>query len=328
MIRRAALAGLILALALSPPVNGAEPGDNGSESALKAFQQKDMRLFAVGWRLARANAPYCADTHPSIGLLLHDAAAYSDPAALRDAFGLTGDIAVEAVAPGSPAERAGLRVNDTLVEIGGRAIGAEFPAGDKRWQRTVAIHDALDARLAEGPVDIAWARPGAPIARARIAGVPACRARFEVLDSSDDASADGLRVLMGHRFAAFGYPEDEFAAAIAHEMAHNLVRHTAKLATVGRKGKFVRLAERDADRLMPWFLQNAGYDPHAASRFMAKWGPRYGGGLIRKRSHDGWDERVEFIEAEIAAMQRHLDAQGKADWARFFRSELDSAIER
>ncbi len=87
----------------------------------------------------------------------------------------------------------------------------------------------------------------------------------------------------------------------------------------------MRLTERDADRLMPWLLANAGYDPHAAARFMSRWGPRHGGGLLRKRTHDGWDERVEFIGAEIAVVERLMAEQGSADWSRHFVAQATAA---
>ena len=139
-----------------------------------------------------------------------------------------------------------------------------------------------------------------------------------MLDGGKRAVADGSRVIFGRDFAGFAYAEDEFAAAVAHELAHNLLRHRKMFDAVGRSQSLVRLTERDADRMMPWLLYNAGYDPRASVRFMTRWGPKYGGGLLRDRSHDGWDERVEFIEAEIATMEAALAETGKADWSQHF----------
>ncbi|MBT8427042.1 MAG: hypothetical protein KJO02_03330, partial [Erythrobacter sp.] len=90
--------------------------------------------------------------------------------------------------------------------------------------------------------------------------------------------------------------------------------------------RLTRLSERDADRIMPWLLWNAGYDPRGAVRWMERWGPKHGGGLLRKRTHDGWDERVEFIEAEIATLNaliaEHGWEPGEADWRTYFRQQL------
>lgn len=323
MIRRCGLAALALALAsgtalAAQPVLAQAPVESAPLSELADLQARDARLFAAGWRLVTGNAPFCDSASPAIGLLLHDAAAYGRPAEVRSEFGLSGDIGVLAVAPGSPAALAGVAANDTLAAIDGRALDEAFPPSDPAWQRLVDIKDTLDAGLTEGPVALEWARPGAARAQSSIAGIPACASRFEVLASGARAVADGSRVLLGRDFPGFAYPEDEFAAAVAHELAHNLLRHRALLEPLGRPRALVRLTERDADRLMPWLLANAGYDPHAAARFMSRWGPRHGGGLLRKRTHDGWDERVAFIETEIAAVERLMAEEGTADWSRHF----------
>tara|TARA_R110002072_G_scaffold181232_7_gene337288 strand:+ start:23182 stop:24186 length:1005 start_codon:yes stop_codon:yes gene_type:complete len=324
VIRRSGLAALGLVLVLGAPLAaqtiqlpaGTAPGEAPTE--LSDLQARDARLFAVGWRLVTANAPFCERAISASGALLHDAAAYDRPGAVRSEFGLSGDIAVLAVAPGSPAALAGLAANDTLHALNGRVLEEAFPPSDPAWQRLVDIKDALDSGLSEGPVALEWSRPGAARMQGSLTGIPACASRFEVLASGSGAVADGARVLLGRDFPGFAYPEDEFAAGIAHELAHNLLGHRALLEPLGRPRSLVRLTERDADRLMPWLLANAGYDPHAAARFMKRWGPRHGGGLFRKRTHDGWDERAEFIAAEIAIVERLMAAEGSADWSRHF----------
>ena len=326
MIARAGLAGLaalaladaapLAAQAIQPPAPAAEPAPPPSE--LSDLQARDARLFAVGWRLVTANAPFCDGSISASGLLLHDAAAYDRPAEVRGEFGLSGDIGVLAVAPRSPAALAGLAANDTLLSLGGRRLEEAFPPSDPAWQRLVDIKDALDAGLAGGPVALEWSPQGAASRASSLVGIPACASRFEVLAGGAGAVADGSRVLLGRDFPGFAYREDEFAAAVAHELAHNLLHHRALLEPLGRPRGLVRLTERDADRLMPWLLANAGYDPHGAARFMSRWGPRHGGGLLRKRTHDGWDERVEFIAAEIAQVERLMAAEGMADWSRHF----------
>ncbi|WP_454598131.1 PDZ domain-containing protein [Qipengyuania sp. SM2507] len=322
MIGRRALAALALASAtplaaqpLHAPAAAVTAEPLGEVADLQA---RDTRLFAAGWRLVTGNAPFCDSAAPAIGMLLHDAAAYSEPAQVRSELRLSGDIGVQAVAPGSPAALAGIAANDTLLSLGGQVLDEAFPRSDPEWQRLVNIKDRLDSALTEEPVALEWARPDAAAAQASIAGIPACASRFEVLASGARAVADGSRVLFGRDFPGFAYPEDEFAAGVAHELAHNLLRHRALLEPLGRPRDLVRLTERDADRLMPWLLANAGYDPHAAARFMSRWGPRHGGGLLRKRTHDGWDERVEFIETEIAAVERLMAKEGMADWSRQF----------
>ena len=58
------------------------------------------------------------------------------------------------------------------------------------------------------------------------------------------------------------------AAVLAHEFAHNVLKHRAwHEANGGRKRASVRLTEREADRLSPWLLANAGLDPRGGVEF-------------------------------------------------------------
>lgn len=297
-------------------------------SPLEAFQAKEDLLFRVGYRLSAANSAFCDRTIMTSGLLLHDAESYGDPEAVRRHFGLTGDIAAQAVAPASPAAAAGLSRNSTILAIDGTEVATAWPTTDPRWKRVFDIRDTVDAALAAGSMEITWQSAGEARHSASLTGVPACATRFELTAGKSNAIADGKRVLVGENFVGLGYDEDLFAAAIAHEMAHNLMRHPQTFGEIGWKRSLVRLSERDADRLMPWLLSNAGYDPLAAARFMRQWGPKHGGWIFRKRTHDGWDERVAFIEAELpqiaAAQAKRPD--GLADWSQNFVSELAPAL--
>lgn len=285
---------------------------------LEVFQQKEDRLFRVGYRLATSNAPFCEGAISVSGLLLHDAHSYGNPDAVRLLFQLNGDIGVQSVAEGSPAADAGIRQNDTILAIDGRPIASGWPKTEPRWKRIFAIRDAIDAALVRGSLEVSWQSPGGEPQTATLVGVPACPTRFELVDTRKGAAADGERVIVGQDFPGFSYDEPVFAAAVGHEMAHNIFRHPQTFNRIGWKRRLVRLSERDADRLMPWLLLNAGYEPRAALTFMEAWGPRHGGGIFRKRTHDGWDERVEFIEAELPKIGSLSAREGTADWKTHF----------
>lgn len=269
----------------------------------------------------RGNAPFCKDATPRLGLLLHDAGAYDDPAEVRRELGLNGDIAVEAVAADSPAAQAGLNRDDTLLSFGGENIATAFPPQKPRWKRLVAVDAAIAAAVARGPVTLVWSTPQGGQHEATIVGAHTCPTRFEVLAKGSKAEADGSRVILGINFPAFSYPEDELAGVVAHELAHNLLSHRKLLDKLGRTTTRVRLTEREADRLAPWLLANAGYDPEAMARFMRHWGPVHDGGLFRKRDHDGWDERAAMIEREVGRVHVIMAKGGEANWATLFTRE-------
>ncbi len=291
------------------------------DAKLTLLQNRDARLFATGWRLAVANAPFCEGAAPALGLSVLDAGGFAKPAAVRAQLGLSGDIAVGAVAPGSPAGAAGLTANDTLLAISGEAIAAHFPAAKPAWQRLIDVTAALDSAAARGPVTLTLARGTSAPRTVTLEPVPACPSRFEVLSGGGKAMAEGSRVIFGRDFVGFDYPDELFAAAVAHEFAHNLLAHRKRLDADGRSLGNQRLSEREADRLMPWLLANAGYDASAATRFMERWGPRHDGGLFRSRDHEGWDERAEAIRAEVAKVEAAMARDGRADWAAHFLRE-------
>jgi len=317
------IAGLMAALLTSPALASAKTDMPG---ALASIQKRDELVQSIGWKLITGNAQHCANPRPAIGLLLQDVASFSKPDAVRQAMGLSGDIAVQARAAKSPAHLAGLPVHAEVLAIGEQQMRDLPPVGKERWRRLADLHRQLDETLTvSGSVMIEWRGQDAAANTATLVGITACPSRFEVIADSKRASANGKRVAIGEDFVGFTYPEELLAAAIAHELAHNLLGHPAWLDKNGRKQRNIRATEREADRLMPWLLANGGYDPSAAERFMQEWGPGNDGGLFRGRTHDGWDERAEFIAAELPPIRRSVAQNGTANWPQYFQRDIQPA---
>lgn len=290
-------------------------------AAIERFQAFDQRLQDVGWKLVRGNAAFCDRVTPSIGLQLQDLASYGAPEVARAALGMEGDFAVQTAARGSPAGLSGEFPGNREVTRLARMDPNQWEAGERLyWQRLTKAHDHVDAMLTEhGGIDVTFAN-GESV---KVGSVDVCATRFELMGEGSRAVADGNRVVIGIDFPGFSYPEEVFAGVVAHELAHNLLGHSAWLDRNGRGRRNVRKTEREADRLMPWIMANAGYDPVFAQRFMEQWGPRHDGGLLRNRSHDGWDERAEFIAEEIPTIRAVIESEGAADWRTHFRREID-----
>jgi len=286
---------------------------------VRAWQAHDARLLTIGWRLARANAGFCPGSPGSIGLMLTDFHRFKEPARASAAVGASSGVAVEAVAAGSPAETAGLRAGDVLLAIAGASIGAapqRLPKG-QYWHDV--LHDRIDAELARGgPLALGIVRPGESPRSITVNGLPACRARFTLLSSGTAAMSEGYVIRVAVQLMSEHSDDSEAATMLAHELAHNILGHYAENNAHGRNYLTVRRNEREADRLAPWLMANAGYDPAAAPRFMSLWGPRHGGGATRSQSHDGWRDRMAMMAQEVSLLGAARSARPgqPLDWRR------------
>lgn len=287
----------------------AAPGPDAA-ATFAALRAADLRLATIGYRLTTANVPLCRKLAPTPGFVVHSLGQY-DPGlrgAARAAFGFETPVAVEAVVAGSAAARAGVVADDSLVAVDGQAF-ANDPPGAVAGS---GARDAAAALLARQPV-------GEPLrlellhgGRRRVAIVPAspgCRARFElVLGPKMTAQSDGDIVQIGVRFLE-RYDDAQVAAVVAHELAHVVLDHRARLeaagvskgvlAEVGRNGRLNRRAEDEADLLSVHLMRNAGYDPQGAVVFWRDHGGDVDGGLFRSRTHGSSRARAKAIGEEL-----------------------------
>ena len=272
----------------------------------ETLRAADLRLATIAYRLTTANAALCDRLQPQLGMPIHALTQYgaiARPNAIA-AFGFESAVGVEGVVAGGPAARAGVRANDSLVAIDGRS-----QPGLSSKTNGPADRDAADAQLSahapNAPISLSVARNGQH-QLLTVTPVPGCRSRFEILLGSGlGASADGAIVQIGEGFFE-GHADDEIAVIVAHELAHNILRHRARLdaagisrglfAELGRNGRLIRETEDDADRLGVYLLANAGYDPMAAPRFWREKGGEIDGGLFRSRTHASSKARAAVLE--------------------------------
>ena len=284
--------------------------DTGPYAALR---EVDQRLADIAYRLTTANAPLCREQQPVFGLQLHAIDQYpaADRAAVVAAFGFPAPVAVELVVAGGPAARAGITRNDGVSAID----GARLPPPSTDGPPTAATRDAAQARLATGeptaPVRLALLRGAAPF-EADVRPVAGCRVEFEVLATRKlGASSDGRVVQVGAPlFARFG--DEQIAVVVAHELAHAVLRHRARLeaagvkwgllAQFGRNARLFRTTEEEADVLGAFLLRNAGWDPQAAVRFWREEGSKIDGGMFHSRTHPSSKQRAAIIAQALAAM--------------------------
>lgn len=291
--------------------------DDTFATIVEERRKQDSHIHSIGHKLRTANASFCKETHYESGILLEDAARYGDPAAIRAANAITGDIFIHSIAEGSAAARASLTAGHEVSLLSGYAVKKASFDPERSWLRV----QELNAMLASFPEEMTVTLAGVdtPVT---IQSDLACAGFVELVPNYSGASTDGVRVAIGRDFIGLTYPEEELAAVIAHELAHIFLGHGHWLEAHGRKRRDIRQTEREADRLMPWLLANAGYDPAAAARFMRRWGPDNNGGLRLWRKHDGWDERLAMIEAELPRISASVANRGNADWKQDFTPQF------
>ncbi|ABF51965.1 M48 family metallopeptidase [Sphingopyxis alaskensis] len=299
----AALSLLVAPLALAAP--------SAAPSPYALLAATEARVAAIGFRLTTANAAWCPVRQPQFGWMWGDPRLYEADRRVEALAAYRADDAnhafVAAIAPGSPAAGAGLRVGDPV-----KAIDlAPVPdgEGDHPFARITAIEAKIAARPANAPLDL-HVGGGQLI---RLTPVPGCASDFRVeAKDKPGAVADGRLVLVNQGLADFTADDAELAAAIAHELAHNILRHRARLDAAGvdrglgkqfgRSARLFRQTEVEADRLSVWLLAGAGYDPGAAARFWSNFGQRKGRPLFQAGTHPGWRDRVAALEAEAATI--------------------------
>lgn len=105
----------LLLLTAASPAKQVAP----SPAFFETLRAADLRLATIAYRLTTANAALCDRQQPQIGMPIHALTQYGPAArpSAATAFGFESTIGVEAVVPGAPADRAGVRANDSIVTI-------------------------------------------------------------------------------------------------------------------------------------------------------------------------------------------------------------------
>lgn len=281
----------------------------------EAIRQSDLRVAQVGESLAMANASLCHDTRNRTGLILHDIAQYAP--AFRDAaaksFGFERAIAVEAVVPGSPADRAGVVQDAGLIAFDDEPITSEEDKSDP-FARMGSVLDREEALSADGTLLLTLVKD-ARIDQVRIAPEKGCRSRFQIaLEGALNASADGTYVQVDGRMVDYAANDHELAALLAHELAHNILNHPRRLTDagvsrglggwLGRSAGLIRATEAEADRLSVYLMANAGYDPQVAVTFWDRLSAHTSLGFLSAPTHPGRKRRVAQLREELEALDR------------------------
>lgn len=280
LLALAAFGGAAASAAAQPPASAAPAPAPGS-----FLRESDHRIVSIVYRLGLAGRAHCPEPFPLTGLAFHHLGEYrpQDRAEAIARYAVDRGIGVLSVVEDSPAARAGLAAGDVLVAVNGSpfpspaAIAAE-PDEDLRRDRMSAAEELLEEQLRRGSARLDVLRAG-QVRTATLAPVAGCPARGRLARSGqENAFADGRYAIMTTGFLGFFRSDDELAVALAHELAHNILRHPQQLEAqgvpkggimrqIGRNARLVRATEEEADRLSVRLLAAAGYDLDAIIPF-------------------------------------------------------------
>ncbi|MBX9729337.1 MAG: M48 family metalloprotease [Sphingopyxis sp.] len=329
MMRRMMVAGLLATAVVAMPqvasaqtsaqTSARETAASRAQASLTALRKHEERMIAIGDRILRAAgaAGWC-DASQSLGWTLGELGQY--PKELRQHVRTVWDLPdgailfVSAVAPDGAAARAGIRAGMGISLIDGMQPMRNLLQEPSR--HALANSERLiDEALARGPLSIEAIDSAGVRSTIALTGELACPSRFELsAEDEEQAYADGslVQVTAGMGRYTDGQ-DDELAGVIAHEIAHNMLRHiprTQEAGTprdyrrhLGRYSRISRKMEEEADRLGVWLLAVAGYDPEAPVRFWQRFGPNNDSAHPFGRLHDPWRVRVASIQDELAIMR-------------------------
>ncbi len=290
-------AGLQLALAfigVAPLALPAQAATDVARDVWPVLLRRDLaRVGHVEWRLRRAAGAACPVQAPDVGVVLDDRGAYQkrDWPLLAATVKMDEHPVVASVAPGSPADRAGVRAGDEVLALDGvsaETIIARRPAG------TVVADALLDeiARTAPDKAVVFDLRRAGAVLQFSVVPVRHCAVRLVLFtDRSIEAHSDTRNVAISTGMLAFARTDDELALAAGHEIAH-VINGDRR----GAPAKVRRGMEDAADALGLRLMECAGYARATGITLFERLGSRDWLGFLRARTHRSWKARTQSLQ--------------------------------
>ena len=303
----------LLALIPAGPICAAPPAEG------TFLRTADHRVGEIAYHLAVKGAAFCPARHPVAGLMFHHSDEYEPDgrAVMVERYALDRGLGVLSVVAGSPAAEAGLRAGDVILSVNGQPIrrdGAFAPAGATPRRAVLeAAEVQIEEALEKGAAELSILRQGATIP-IRLSSRLGCPVRIRLARSGQaNAFANGRYVTLTTAVLDFAQSDDEAAVIIAHELAHNILAHPARLNEqnvprgllrgFGANADKVRATEEEADRLGISLVWAAGYDASAAIPFWRRFYERFDGPQLF-RTHPTLKARERIIAETIAGLNQ------------------------
>lgn len=334
----AALAGCATPQTRVPTVDSAsmqEETRKQRELVVEDYVHSYRRLQGVASRIVASGTELCADKiSPYYGLTAWTEEDFGKEwrEVAQARFGINAVPSIASVAPGSAADKAGVKEGDVVRSINGWAppIGKEAVA---------KLNEKLAAEGRFGvPLEFVVQR-GTEEHKLSLLAEQGCD--FSVRLSPDDvknAYADGRNIVIHKGMMDFFRSDEEIALVVSHELAHNAMKHVDAQTTnavigglvgllldvvaaaggVNTNGDFMRMGanvgagthsvafEQEADYVGLYFMAIAGYKIDQAAVFWRRMATTDARAITMKSSHPTTPERFIAIETTVKEITQKL----------------------
>jgi len=314
-------------VAIDPKLMAVE-AEKQREIAIWELYKDTRRLYYVAHPVLVGGYSLCKDeVSPQVGAGFNTIQNYPEEfrSAGRTVFGDTEEWRVSLVAPNSPADVAGLQVDDILISLDGKLP----PGGNERVAGFNKLYEEITKKKQTFSVDV---RRGEETLQLTITSKMGCSYPVILANSNSlNAFADGKNVFIMRGMLHFARSDIELSTVIAHELAHNVMGHieakrgNAMLGTlvdilalglgVNTQGGFTGMAgniysedfEAEADYVGLYIMELSGLEIEEAAYFwrrMAASNPQaiQPGGFLS--THPSTPERFLAIANTVAEIKR------------------------
>jgi hypothetical protein len=293
--------------------------DIQKELALQQQLKRQVRASRIGHPILRNAAAYCnEDVAPAIGALITSSGKIDEDmqAAAAKLWGVTDKPTVIAVLPGLPAEIAGLKPGDQILNINDQVLSGPL------------VSDPLAAipKPYRNPVPISFTviRDGAEVTTT-VTPDPVCDYPIDVVTQDDvNAYADGRKIFITSGMMRFAESDDELATVIGHELGHNQMGHIKKkqgnqllgiligalitgatgvdvtnaVGNIGA-GAFSQEFEAEADYVGMYHTARGGYDISASPNFWRRMGAEHPKAISHGATHPNTADRFIALDTTL-----------------------------
>tara|TARA_B100001250_G_scaffold332268_1_gene297621 strand:- start:5781 stop:6905 length:1125 start_codon:yes stop_codon:yes gene_type:complete len=317
------------------------------EIALKEAANSQHRLLRIGAPILRESLAFCKDRkRKSIGITYANKfdfeGEFQNIAVSR--LGFDDTLEITFVIDSYPAAQAGFRVGDALLSINNKDIPAGKNASknfSKLLKEEIKNNSALMFQVVRNNTTES------------LSVIPIETCDYPLIVTNDtvvNAFADGNSIFITQGMMDFAKSDDELALVVAHELAHNAMRHIdakrtnalgglvidmliAILAGVDTQGMFTnnfamaysQEFESEADYVGLYMCELSGYDISEAAYFWRRMGVKHPGSIAQNHaaSHPSSPERFVSIDDAIEEIKQKKK-QGQALMPNINKGALDA----